>query len=70
MQNKLRETRVIRRISQFQLRLLTSIHQTRISMIENNLVQPREDEMTRLAQALGVRVEDIFPNPNEGGERR
>ncbi len=64
--NKLREVRVVKRISQFQLRVLTGVHQSKISMIENGLVQPREDEKERLARALGMREEDIFQE--KGGE--
>lgn len=60
--NKLRELRVIKRITQFQLRLSTGIHQSKISMIENGLIEPREDEKKRLSKALGVRPEEIFPN--------
>ena len=52
--NKLREIRVVKRITQFQLRLSTGIHQSKISMIENGLVEPREDEKKKLAEALGV----------------
>ena len=59
--NKLREVRVIKRISQFQLRIATGIHQSKISMIENGWVQPREDEKQRLAKVLGVRIEEVFP---------
>lgn len=60
--NKLREIRVIKRITQFQLRLSTGIHQSKISMIENELVDPREDEKKRLSKALGVRPEEIWSN--------
>lgn len=59
--NKLRETRVVKRITQFQLRIATGIHQSKISMIENSLIQAKEDEKRRLAKAFGVRVEEIFP---------
>ena len=58
--NRLREIRVVKRITQFQLRLSTGIHQSKISMIENGLVDPREDEKKRLAKALGVRMEEIW----------
>ena len=58
--NRLREVRVIKRITQFQLRLLTGIHQSKISMIENNLVSPREDEKARLARALEVTMAEIW----------
>ncbi len=63
--NRLREVRVVKKISQFQLRLLTGIHQSKISMIENGLVQAREDEAQRLARALGVTVEEIWTDSNE-----
>ncbi len=59
--NRLREVRVVKKISQFQLRLLTGIHQSKISMIENGLVEPQEDEQEKLAQALGAKVEEIWP---------
>ena len=57
---KLRETRVVKRVTQFQLRIATGIHQSKISMIENGLIQPREDEKKRLAKALGVQVGEIW----------
>jgi len=60
--NRLRQTRVVKRITQFQLRLSTGIHQSKISMIENNLVEPREDEKKKLAKALNVRPEEIWEN--------
>jgi len=60
--NRLREVRVVKRITQFQLRLSTGIHQSKISMIENQLINPEEDEKKRLAKALGAKPEEIFPN--------
>ncbi len=66
--NRLREMRVIKRITQFELRLSTGIHQSKISMIENDLVEPREEEKKRLAQALGGRVEEIW-GPSLGNQR-
>ena len=67
--NKLRETRVVKKISQFQLRVLTGIHQSKISMIENGLIPPRNDEAEKLARALGVRVEDLWnESTTKGGE--
>jgi transcriptional regulator with XRE-family HTH domain len=58
--NKLREIRVVKRITQFQLRLSTGIHQSKISMIENGLVAPKEGEKQRLAKALHVRPDEIW----------
>ncbi|MGA2938699.1 MAG: helix-turn-helix transcriptional regulator [Syntrophobacteraceae bacterium] len=53
------EARFQRRLTQLDLRLKTGIHQSRISMIENGYVAPRDDERHRLAKALGLRPEQI-----------
>lgn len=63
MENKLREVRVVKRITQFQLRVATGVHQSKISMIEHGLVEPSEDEKKRIAKALGVQLESIWPRP-------
>ena len=60
MTNRLRDVRVLKRVTQFQLRLQTGINATKISFIENGLIQPKEDEVKRLSKALGVRPEEIF----------
>ena len=65
--NKLREKRVVKRITQFQLRVSTGIHQSKISMIENGLIEPRDDEKKKLAKALGMKPEEIWSE--KGGER-
>lgn len=59
--NRLRETRVINRITQFQLRLSTGIHQSKISMIENGLIEPCEEDKVKIAKALGKNAEEIWP---------
>ena len=61
MSNRLRDVRVLKRITQFQLRLQTGINATKISFIENGLVEPRDDEKKKLSRALGVKAEEIFP---------
>ena len=58
--NRLREIRVVKRVTQFQLRLSTGVHQSKISMIENGLIQPRHDEKRKIAKALGVQVGEIW----------
>ncbi len=58
--NRLREIRVVKRVTQFQLRIATGIHQSKISLIENGLVEPKEDEKKRFAKTLGVRPEEIW----------
>ncbi|TKJ32435.1 transcriptional regulator [bacterium (candidate division B38) B3_B38] len=60
MANRLRETRLLKRITQFQLRILTGIHQSKISLIENGLIDPTQDEEKKLAKALGTKVEELF----------
>jgi len=62
MANRLRETRLLKRITQFQLRILTDIHQSKISLIENGLIDPTQDEQKKLAKALGIKAEELFMN--------
>ena len=62
MANRLRVMRADKRITQFKLSLLTGILQSKLSLIENSLIEPRDNEKQRLAQALGVKQEEIFPN--------
>ncbi len=63
--NKLRDFRVIKRVTQFQLKLLSGIQQPRISLIENGFIEPREDEKQRLAKALGEKPEKIWENETD-----
>jgi len=67
--NRLRELRVIKRITQFQLRLSTGIHQSKISLIESGLIEPREDEKRKIAKALQVRPEEIWESNKEERKR-
>jgi len=64
--NKLREVRNIRGLSQFDLRIATGIHQSKISLLENQYMQPTDDEKKRLAKALKSRVETLFPATKKG----
>ena len=61
MTNRLRDVRVLKRITQFQLRLQTGINATKISFIENGLMEPKPEEVRKLARALNVAPEEIFP---------
>jgi transcriptional regulator with XRE-family HTH domain len=60
--NRLRETRVIRRVTQFELSKLTDVYPSKISLIENGYVEPRPDEKLKLSRALGVKLEEVFPS--------
>ena len=64
--NQLRKTRTLKELNQFQLRIATGIHQSRISHIENGYVEPRDDEKERLAKALKTPVEKLFPLQEKG----
>lgn len=58
--NRLREVRILKRITQFRLHLVTGIPASKISLMENGLVIPREDEKIKLAKALMVTPEKIW----------
>jgi transcriptional regulator with XRE-family HTH domain len=67
--NRLKATRFERNITQLQLYLVTGIWPSKISAIENDLLQPTEQEKERLAIALGrdkLRVFPASPEPTEG----
>lgn len=51
---KLHELRAKKGLNQWDLRLLTGIHQSKISLIESDYILPTNEERLKLAQALGV----------------
>jgi DNA-binding XRE family transcriptional regulator len=56
------EYRAKKRLTQWDVRKATGIHQSKISLIENGYVNPSEDEKIKIATALGVNVKEIFPH--------
>ena len=52
----LREARFKKSMTQFDLRILTGIHQSRISYIERGYIVPRDDEKQKIETALGLRI--------------
>jgi len=64
MSNKLYERRVLRRVSQYVIALKTGIQQSKISLIENELVAPRDEEKHKIARALNLKMEEVFPDDN------
>ena len=60
--NKLREVRFFKRITQPLLALKTGIQQSRISLIETELVTPRKVGKKKIAEALGCKTENLFTN--------
>lgn len=76
MNNRLRVVRAEKRVSQFRLRLETGINATKISFIENDLIDASQDEKEKIGRALGVNVTEIFgdekvpvvPEKNSGAQ--
>jgi ribosome-binding protein aMBF1 (putative translation factor) len=52
----LKEARFKKDMTQFELRLLIGIHQSRISYIERGYIIPRDDEKQKIEAALGLRI--------------
>jgi DNA-binding XRE family transcriptional regulator len=53
------EARARKRKNQWDVRLSTGIHQSRISLIENGYVEPTDKEKALIAKALGFDVDEI-----------
>ena len=68
--NRLKVIRAERRLTQFKLALLSGITQSRLSYFENSLLMPTDDEKKKLAGALGMEVEGIFPKEVGTYERK
>ena len=64
--SKLREIRFLRGMNQYQLAILAQMHQSRISLIENGYVKPRADEKERLAKALNMKPDELWPDKEIG----
>ena len=62
MRNRIREERFKLRMTQYVLTNLSGISQCRISLIENELVEPSEAEKKKLAKALRKNMDEIFIN--------
>ena len=60
MLSPLRKERILRELSLYDLRAKTGIAVSKLSLIERGIEPVNESEKKRLAQALGVREEDLF----------
>jgi len=58
--DKLREIRQRKRMTQWDVRIKSGIHQSKLSLFENGYVELRTDEKSRLAKALGVPIREIW----------
>ena len=59
--NRLRVLRAERRMTQMLLARRSRINVTRLSHIENDVLDPTDVERARLAKALGVELAEAFP---------
>lgn len=60
--NRLRQTRLKADITQLKLMKETGIYYSTISRIEKGWLKPSEEQMKKLAMALKVDKEWLFPN--------
>ena len=57
----LKVARVKKEMSQYELSFKTGISQARISLMENGYRQPTKGQAVRIAEALQIDIEEIFP---------
>jgi transcriptional regulator with XRE-family HTH domain len=62
----LRQIRQLKGQTQFDLRLKTGIHQTKISHFERGYLEPGEEEKKLISQALGCDLADIDWDARQG----
>jgi len=59
------EARARKRLTQWDIRKATGIHQSKVSLIERGYIQPTEEEKKLLAEVLGLPVDHIFQRGKE-----
>ena len=65
----LKEARFKRGLAQFDLRIRSGIHQSKISLMETGRIVPRKDEVEKLAKALNMNPGELeFRNPFEAAQ--
>lgn len=66
MLTPLRRERILRQFTLYDLRAKTGISVSKLSLVERGIEQPHDEEKKRLARALGLRMEELFPLNGEG----
>jgi transcriptional regulator with XRE-family HTH domain len=61
MLTPLRRERLLQQKSLYDLRSKTGISVSKLSLVERGIENLNDDEKKRLARALGVRIQDLFP---------
>lgn len=64
----LREARFLKGLNQYDLSLKTGISQSKISLIENGYLNPKEQEKKKIARALRFPVDKLFGD--NGGPKK
>lgn len=70
MENRLRQLRILRRLSQEELGKSVGVSRQTINAVENQRQEPAGPLVLRLAEVLGVPVEEVFFKPGPGRERK
>jgi transcriptional regulator with XRE-family HTH domain len=60
MINRLRKSRFMSQISQYELALRSGVSQSRISLYENGLIDLSKKEKTKISEALNLKQEELF----------
>lgn len=68
MLTPLRRERILRQMSLYDVRARTGMSVSKLSLVERGIERVSEDEKKRLAKALGVRLEEIFPEKETSQE--
>jgi hypothetical protein len=61
MLTPLKRERLLRQMSLYDVRGKTGISISKLSLVERGIEHLNDDEKKRLARALGVRLQDLFP---------
>jgi putative transcriptional regulator len=69
LNNRLREERMERRLTQADLAELVGVSRKTINTVENKVFIPSTILALRLARALGISVEELFQLPDTGEAR-
>jgi len=70
MKNRLKEARFFAKKPQVKLWLETGIHYSTISRIECGYIQPTEEQKKKLAKALDVKQDWLFPGDSKEDSNR
>ena len=67
MLSPLRKARLLKELTIYDVRQMTGLDTAKLSLIERGYKEPSPDERGKLARALSVRVEEIFPKAKKRG---